>query len=50
MTTPLHGILLGAIALLVALRAMAATAGGTDGEALEALAREIARRRKASTA
>jgi hypothetical protein len=50
MATPLHGILLGAIGILVALQAMAATAGGTDGDALEALAREIARRRKASTA
>jgi hypothetical protein len=49
MTTSLH-ILLGAIGLLVGHQAMAASAGGTDGDALEALAREIARRRKASTA
>ena len=49
MTISLH-ILFGAIGLLVALQAMAASAGETDGDALEALAREIARRRKAFTA
>ncbi len=45
-----HGILFALTGLLLALQAMAASAGPRDGEALDALALEIARRRRASQA
>ena len=50
MATPAHGILLALFGLLVALQAVASSAGRADGAGLEVLAREIARRRQASKA
>jgi hypothetical protein len=44
-----NGILLALTGLLLALQALAATAGARDGASLDALALEIARRRRAST-
>jgi hypothetical protein len=50
MATPADGILLALTGLLLALQAMRASAGPCDGDALEALALEIARRRQSSQA
>lgn len=48
MTTSADGILLALTGLLLALQAMAASAGPCEGSSLDALALEIARRRQAS--
>ena len=45
-----NGILLALTGLLLALQAMRASAGPCDGDALDALALEIARRRQSSQA
>ena len=50
MTTPADGLLLALTGLLLALQAMAASAGPCDGDALDALALEITRRRRSSKA
>jgi hypothetical protein len=45
-----NGLLLALTGILLALQALAASAGRCDGEALESLALEISRRRQSSKA